>query len=403
MPSSLWYYQDANHQRVGPVSAEAVHEAVRNGTLSSASLVWREGMADWVPLQAAAAEIGLPMPPGSSLPPAFPGESVAPRERMVLPSAGRDPSLDEVVPAGFVRRWAALFIDGLVLIVPVMLVVFGVALGLGLSGMDGGALGQEGAESPLLTLTVYAVYFLASALYFAGMESSRHQATLGKMALGIKVTDNAGRPLTLSHALGRWFATALSYLTLYIGFLMAAFTERKRALHDMVSGTLVVDRWAYTESPERQKRSLPGCLVAFVVGVFLIIPIGAIFAAIAISQYQDYVIRSQVSEGPALADGVKTAIAEYYTAKGAYPMTHGDAGLVAPASISGSYVGAVDFGGGQGVIRVIYSARPPQKANASIDGMVLEMTPLVANGEMRWSCQSSTLKQKFCPAMCRCL
>ena len=65
------------------------------------------------------------------------------------------------------------------------------------------------------------MYFTVSALYFAGMESSRHQATFGKLAL-------------------------------YIGFLMAAFTERKRALHDMVSSTQVVDRWAYTEFPEHQ-------------------------------------------------------------------------------------------------------------------------------------------------------
>ena len=58
-------------------------------------------------------------------------------------------------------------------------------------------------------------------------------------------------------------ATAsLSYLTLYIGFLMAAFTERKQALHDMVAGTLVVDRWAYTEHPELQRRGLGGCVIA---------------------------------------------------------------------------------------------------------------------------------------------
>ena len=70
-----------------------------------------------------------------------------------------------------------------------------------------------------------------------------------------------------------------------------------------------MDRWAYTDHPERQKRGLSGCLVAFLVGM-LFIPILAILAAIAISQYQDYVIRSQVSEAAALADGVKTAMVE---------------------------------------------------------------------------------------------
>lgn len=382
MASALWYYQDRDANRVGPVSAEAVIEAARNGMISPASLVWCEGMPEWIPLQSAAAELGLAVPP-------------------TLPSP-LGTALMEVVPAGFIRRWAALFIDGLVLMVPVTLIVFGVILGARMAGMDAGTQGSAEAASPLLTVVIYAVYFLASALYFAGMESSKHQATLGKIALGIKVSDNEGRRLSFSHALGRWFSTSLSYLTLYIGFLMAAFTERKRALHDMVSGTLVVDRWAYTDSPQLQKRSASGCLLAFVVGVLLVIPMVAILAAISISQYQDYVVRAQVSEGPSLAEGVKTAIGEYYNAKGTYPATNEAAGLPTPAQISGAYVSAVDIGNGNGEIRISYSARPPQKANASIDGAMLEMTPLVQNGSMSWTCHSSSIKQKDCPRVCAC-
>ena len=94
-----------------------------------------------------------------------------------------------------------------------------------------------------------------------------------------------GRRINGAHALGRWFAAALSYLTLFIGFLMAAVTDSKRALHDYVAGAQVVDAWAYTSFPERQKRGLSGCLVAFLVAM-LMVPILAILAAIAISQYQ---------------------------------------------------------------------------------------------------------------------
>lgn len=282
MSSALWYYHDIDGDRVGPVSAEAVAEAARNGTTSSASLVWCEGMADWVPLQAAAAALGLPVPPSAAMQTSAAGENAVPHERLLLSGEGGTAAVADVVPAGFIRRWAALFIDGLVLLVPVTLVVFALALGVGLAAMDGGKNASAYAESPLLTLLVYAVYFLASGLYFAGMESSRQQATLGKLALGIKVTDDEGRPLTFRHALGRWLSTSLSYLTFYVGFLMAAFTERKRALHDMVSRTQVVDRWAYTDSPELQKRSTSGCLVAIVVAVLLVIPLAGIFAAIAI-------------------------------------------------------------------------------------------------------------------------
>jgi uncharacterized RDD family membrane protein YckC len=77
-------------------------------------------------------------------------------------------------------------------------------------------------------------------LYFALMESSSHQATLGKMALGIRVTDLQGGRLTFGRATARFFGKIVSGLICYIGFIMAAFTERKQALHDMIAGTLVV-------------------------------------------------------------------------------------------------------------------------------------------------------------------
>jgi uncharacterized RDD family membrane protein YckC len=72
------------------------------------------------------------------------------------------------------------------------------------------------------------------------MESSAKQATVGKMALGIIVTDLDGRRIGFGRATGRYFAKILSALTLGIGFLMAGFTERKQALHDMVASCLVI-------------------------------------------------------------------------------------------------------------------------------------------------------------------
>jgi uncharacterized RDD family membrane protein YckC len=82
--------------------------------------------------------------------------------------------------------------------------------------------------------------WLLSWFYFAFMESSSRQATLGKMAIGVRVTDLDGRPVSFARATGRYFAKILSNLTLGIGHLMVAFTERKQGLHDMVAGTLVV-------------------------------------------------------------------------------------------------------------------------------------------------------------------
>ena len=77
-------------------------------------------------------------------------------------------------------------------------------------------------------------------LYFTLMETSKYQATLGKQALGLKVTDVMGNPLTFGRASGRHFGKILSTITFLIGFLMAGFTPRKQALHDLMAGTLVV-------------------------------------------------------------------------------------------------------------------------------------------------------------------
>jgi uncharacterized RDD family membrane protein YckC len=78
--------------------------------------------------------------------------------------------------------------------------------------------------------------------YTAGLTSSSTQATLGKMAMGIKVTDTHGRPTSLSRALAREVSKLFSLPVFAAGFIMAAFTKRKQALHDKIAGTLVVEQ-----------------------------------------------------------------------------------------------------------------------------------------------------------------
>ena len=88
----------------------------------------------------------------------------------------------------------------------------------------------------LYSLTKLAVLFP----YFTLLESSRLQATLGKLLFGIKVVGLSGKRISFARATGRFFAKILSGQVLLIGYLMAAFTERKQALHDLLAGTLVV-------------------------------------------------------------------------------------------------------------------------------------------------------------------
>jgi len=83
------------------------------------------------------------------------------------------------------------------------------------------------------------VGLLVSWLYYAFMESSSSQATLGKMALGIVVTDLNGERISFGRATGRYFGQIVSAITLCIGFLMCAWTEKGQCLHDMMAGCLL--------------------------------------------------------------------------------------------------------------------------------------------------------------------
>ncbi len=102
------------------------------------------------------------------------------------------------------------------------------------------------------------------------------------MAIGIKVVRGNGERLTLGRSIGRYFATILSSIILCIGYLMAAFTDRKQALHDMVCDTVVVDRWAYTDQPHLQRRELGTVTVVMLVIGGLLVLGGLILAVVAV-------------------------------------------------------------------------------------------------------------------------
>ena len=149
-----------------------------------------------------------------------------------------------VTYAGFWLRFAAVFIDGLIITAVTFIpaVVLGLVVGVGIGATAGRSSSTQtavGAAMGLATLLVYAFLLVGGWLYFALMESSARQATFGKSLCGIKVTDLNGNRISFARATGRHFAKLLSVFTFYIGYLMAAFTERKQALHDLVAGCLV--------------------------------------------------------------------------------------------------------------------------------------------------------------------
>ena len=153
-----------------------------------------------------------------------------------------NPEIIDITPAdltnyaGFWRRAAALFIDLLILSVPTYF--------LAVMLSDNPAASTNTSETVQThAMNVYdMVSLLINWLYFSIMESSPRQATFGKQAVGIFVTDLAGNRISFGKATLRYFAKVLSSLTLLIGYLMAAFTERKQALHDFIANTLVLSK-----------------------------------------------------------------------------------------------------------------------------------------------------------------
>jgi len=137
--------------------------------------------------------------------------------------------------AGFLRRLVAYIIDIFVLYAAYFAV--GLVLAFGFGGID---IEPQPAAGRQLPANLFGL--VVSWLYFALMESSAKQGTLGKMAIGIKVTDLAGARIGFGRATGRFFGKVLSGLLLLIGYIMAAFTKKKQALHDILAGTLVVVR-----------------------------------------------------------------------------------------------------------------------------------------------------------------
>lgn len=148
--------------------------------------------------------------------------------------------------AGFWWRFIAHLLDGAILgtIQFIFFIPFiGTIVYTAIKSSDGDfsevqALGIAGAIAGTLLLFVL-LSIVAGWLYFALMESSKYQGTIGKKVLGLIVTDENGNRITFGRATGRYFAKIISGMTLWIGYIIAGFTDKKQALHDIIANTLV--------------------------------------------------------------------------------------------------------------------------------------------------------------------
>jgi uncharacterized RDD family membrane protein YckC len=159
------------------------------------------------------------------------------------PSAAYAPT-PAVRYAGFWLRFLAYVIDSIVISLVVMAIAIPLILVLGLGAGLSGAGGDPNPAAIMALISLYFGFIIAAVvgqwMYFAYSESSTWQATLGKRLLGLRVTDLNGGRIGFGRATGRFFGKILSGMILNVGFIMAGFTEKKQALHDMLASTLVV-------------------------------------------------------------------------------------------------------------------------------------------------------------------
>ena len=213
-----WYYLKDDRQ-LGPVPQASIRAWLESGFLKPDDLVWRSGMESWAPVSEQP-EFGGPGPaqPGFPLPGSF-GAATAP------PPAGY------AAYAGFWLRAGAYLIDSLLL--SILLMVFWFPKFQQVT--DQKKMIELMEDPKLLAVTI-----ILGCLYYGILESSPWQATLGKKAFRLKVTDLQGRRARPARTFFRQLGKVVSSLLFNAGYVMAGFTPRKQALHDMLAGCLVV-------------------------------------------------------------------------------------------------------------------------------------------------------------------
>jgi len=237
---------------MGPFTRAQVAEKLQSGELSLESLAHVDGLSQWTPLRDVLAKVD-----GAVFPPAPPVVAVAPVDvapPITPPAYSYAATMappPHLVYATFWYRFAAHILDNLIVSVPFVIAWVMIVIAIMGASVFATAAQQNSPNTNtpsvafvgtliLLYLSLILGRFLAVWLYHAVLESGPHQSTWGKRVLGLKVTSYTGQRISFWHATGRYFSTFVTNMTMGIGYLMVAFTDRKQALHDMIAGTLVV-------------------------------------------------------------------------------------------------------------------------------------------------------------------
>jgi len=206
LPLPERWYVHKDGEVVGPVAVGYLQALLDRGEIGHQTMVAKVGAPSWTSL------------------------SETPELRNLAASGALPP-----VYAGFWMRLLAYLIDAVIIFAIAMMVAF--IFGLGLALVVNNA---RGYSSQFWNVVGWIISFAVNIAYYTSFPAGPWQATLGKRICGIHIVRTNGEPVTASLAFGRYLGYFVSTITLGIGFLMVAWTDQKKALHDMLCGTRVV-------------------------------------------------------------------------------------------------------------------------------------------------------------------
>ena len=245
-----WYYMQGDEQ-VGPVSEEQFQELLNSGGITSETYVWRDGMPDWKRYRNLQAPVSSVAVAGDSrycveCGNRFPAEELVRFGESVVCASCKPVFLQRMregapIPAtmnyaGFWIRFGAKFIDNIILYI-VNSLIQAIGYAVLLPGMN-----SDEPPGPMFFGAMGLMMFAQIAVsagyntWFVG----KFAATPGKMACRLKIVTSDAGQVSYPRALGRYFAEMLSGIILGIGYIMAAFDEEKRTLHDRICDTRVI-------------------------------------------------------------------------------------------------------------------------------------------------------------------
>jgi uncharacterized RDD family membrane protein YckC len=253
-----WYYA-SNQQQMGPLSEEALNQKISTGEILPSTLVWCEGMSDWKTLSKVRGGSAFVTSPGMVrclCGNTFPQAETVKIGQCWVCSSCKDTAIQQLKEgvmlgggaaslnfAGFWIRFAAKFIDIILLFVVSMIIQFACSFLMLATGRMGNP--TPGTIELFMGLLMFVLQMLIKAaynIYFIG----KFGATPGKMICHLKVVRPDGSSLGYGRAAGRYFSEWVSYLTCWcgmgIGYIMAAFDEEKQSLHDRMADTRVIQQ-----------------------------------------------------------------------------------------------------------------------------------------------------------------